>query len=74
MKNEVMTSELGVFTREPKGQLLDVSLLETARDLNKIVAETLEHPMPITNTFGGVVIDIDDHFFPHNGCVESFTG
>ena len=74
MKNEVMTSELGILTREPKGLLLDVSSQETALDWNQIVAEKPEHSTPIMNTFREAAIDIDDHFFPHNGCVESFTG
>ena len=69
-----MTSELGIFTREPQGLLLDVSSLETALNLNQIMAKKPEHSTPITNTFGEAAIDIDDHFFPHNGCVESFTG
>ena len=69
-----MTSELGILTREPKGLLLDVSSQETALDLNQIVTEKPGHSTPTPNIFREAAIDIDDHFFPHNGCVESFTG
>ena len=62
------------MTKEPKGLLLDVSSQGTALDLNQIVAEKPEHSMPIMNSFREAAIDIDDHFFLHNGCVESFTG